>query len=99
VGLVLNGRNRQGPIFGYVVPVFCLVAFVAIFSSGQKIEKTIAPLIVISVLGGACFGMPITLVNERDRGVWRRYRARARGGRSIGPCRPRRRGGAGASRC
>jgi ABC-type multidrug transport system permease subunit len=31
-------------------------------------------LLVISILGGACFGLPITLVNERDRGVWRRYR-------------------------
>jgi ABC-2 type transport system permease protein len=72
--LVLNGRNRQALIFGYVVPVFFLIAFAAIFGNGQKIEKTIAPLIVISVMGGACFGMPITLVNERDRGVWRRYR-------------------------
>lgn len=72
--LVLNCRNRQALIFGYVVPVFFLIAFVAIFGASQKIEKTIAPLLVISVLGGACFGMPITLVNERDRGVWRRYR-------------------------
>jgi len=74
MSLVLNGRNRQALIFGYVVPVFFLIAFAAIFGAGQPIAKTIAPLIVISVLGGACFGLPITLVNERDRGVWRRYR-------------------------
>ncbi|HEX3134073.1 MAG TPA: ABC transporter permease [Planctomycetota bacterium] len=74
MSLVLNYRNKQALIFGYVVPVFFLIAFAAIFGSGQPIAKTIAPLIVISVLGGACFGMPIKLVKERDRGVWRRYR-------------------------
>ena len=26
------------------------------------------------MLGGACFGLPTTLVSERERGVWRRYR-------------------------
>jgi ABC-2 type transport system permease protein len=26
------------------------------------------------VLGGACFGLPTTLVSEREKGVWRRYR-------------------------
>jgi len=29
---------------------------------------------VVSVLGGACFGLPTTLVSERERGVWRRFR-------------------------
>jgi ABC-type transport system involved in cytochrome c biogenesis permease component len=73
--LVLNCRNRQALIFGYVVPIFFLIAFASIFGKqGQPIVKTIAPLIVISILGGACFGLPINLVNERDRGVWRRYR-------------------------
>ena len=75
ITLVLNCRNRQALIFGYVVPVFFLIAFAAIFTQGKAMTATtIAPLMVISVLGGACFGMPITLVNERDRGVWRRYR-------------------------
>ncbi len=31
-------------------------------------------LLTISILGGACFGMPTALVAERERGVWRRYR-------------------------
>ncbi len=73
ITLTLNFRNRQALVFGYVVPVFFLIAFVAIFGQ-TSMAKTIAPLIVISILGGACFGLPITLVNERDRGVWRRYR-------------------------
>ncbi len=75
ITLVLNTRNRQALIFGYVVPVFFLIAFMSIFgNSQQQLAKTMAPLLVISILGGACFGMPINLVNERDRGVWRRYR-------------------------
>jgi ABC-type multidrug transport system permease subunit len=75
ISLVLNCRNRQALVFGYVVPIFFLIAFASIFGAqGQPMVKTIAPLMVISILGGACFGLPITLVNERDRGVWRRYR-------------------------
>src|SRR5688572_5110909 len=31
-------------------------------------------LLTVAVLGGACFGLPTTLVSERERGVWRRYR-------------------------
>ncbi len=81
ISLVLNCRNRQALIFGYVVPLFFLIAFMSIFATTKDGQinaalaaKTMAPLLVISILGGACFGMPITLVNERDRGVWRRYR-------------------------
>lgn len=75
ISLLLNARNRQALIFGYVVPVFFLIAFASIFAKGgTPVAKTMGSLLVISVLGGACFGMPITLVNERERGVWRRYR-------------------------
>jgi ABC-2 type transport system permease protein len=31
-------------------------------------------LITITILGGSCFGMPTSMVSERERGVWRRYR-------------------------
>jgi hypothetical protein len=31
-------------------------------------------LLTVTVLGGACFGLPTTMVSERERGVWRRYR-------------------------
>jgi ABC-2 type transport system permease protein len=31
-------------------------------------------LLTITILGGACFGMPTAMVAERERGVWRRYR-------------------------
>src|SRR5208282_5334292 len=31
-------------------------------------------LITITILGGACFGMPTSMVSERERGIWRRYK-------------------------
>jgi ABC-2 type transport system permease protein len=31
-------------------------------------------LLTVTILGGACLGMPTTMVSERERGVWRRYR-------------------------
>jgi ABC-2 type transport system permease protein len=31
-------------------------------------------LLTITILGGACFGMPTAIVAERERGLWRRYR-------------------------
>jgi len=30
--------------------------------------------LTITILGSACFGLPTTIVSERERGVWRRYR-------------------------
>jgi ABC-2 type transport system permease protein len=31
-------------------------------------------LITVTILGSACFGLPTTIVSERERGMWRRYR-------------------------
>jgi ABC-2 type transport system permease protein len=31
-------------------------------------------ILTITILGGACFGLPTALVSEREQGVWRRYR-------------------------
>ena len=31
-------------------------------------------ILTITILGGACFGLPTALVAEREQGVWRRYR-------------------------
>jgi ABC-2 type transport system permease protein len=75
--LKLNFRNPQAVVFGYVVPVFFLIAYGSVFSRMSRKEPLSAymgQLLTISVLGGACFGMPITFVAERERGVWRRYR-------------------------
>jgi ABC-type multidrug transport system permease subunit len=73
VTLKLNFRNPQAVVFGYVVPIFFLVAYGSVFNH-KRVDTLMGQLLTISVLGGACFGMPIALVSERERGVWRRYR-------------------------
>lgn len=73
--LRLNFRSRQPLIYGYLVPVFFLIAFGTVFRSGiPPLVGQMSQLITISALGGACFGLPTALVAERERGWWRRYR-------------------------
>lgn len=73
--LRLNFKSRQPLIYGYLVPIFFLIAFGTVFRSGKPpLLHEMSQLIAISVLGGACFGMPTALVAERERGWWRRYR-------------------------
>jgi ABC-type polysaccharide/polyol phosphate export permease len=73
--LKLNFRSKQAMAYGYLVPVFFLLAFGSIFRSGvPPLVHEMGQLLTITVLGGACFGMPTTMVNEREKGVWRRYR-------------------------
>jgi ABC-2 type transporter len=73
--LRLNLRSKQALVYGYLVPIFFLLAFGSVFRSGiPPLLGQMGQLITISTLGGACFGMPTALVAERERGVWRRYR-------------------------
>jgi len=73
--LLLNLRSRQALVYGYLVPVFFLVAFGSIFrGENPPLLRELGQLLTITVLGGACFGMPTAMVAERERGVWRRYR-------------------------
>ena len=73
--LRLNFRNRQALIYGYLVPVFFLLAFGSVFRGDSPLLlHQMGQLLTITVLGGACFGLPTGLVAERERGVWRRYR-------------------------
>jgi ABC-2 type transport system permease protein len=76
--LKLNFRNPQAVVFGYVVPVFFLFAIAAFYVKGKnpgpEMARYMGQLLTITILGGACFGMPIAVVSERERGVWRRYR-------------------------
>ena len=68
--LKLNFRSKQALVYGYLVPLFFLFAFGTLFHGLQPMGQ----LLTISVLGGACFGMPTGMVADRERGVWRRYR-------------------------
>ena len=73
--LKLNFRSKQALIYGYVVPIFFLFAFGSLFNNDKEpLIHELGELLTISVLGGACFGMPTSMVSERERGVWRRYR-------------------------
>lgn len=73
--LRLNFRSRQAIIYGYLVPLFFLLAFGSVFRGGQPLLLgEMGQLLTITILGGACFGLPTGLVAERERGVWRLYR-------------------------
>jgi ABC-2 type transport system permease protein len=75
LSLRLNFRSRQAIVYGYLVPVFFLLAFGSVFrSTVPPLVREMGQLLTITILGGACFGMPTTMVSEREHGVWRRYR-------------------------
>ena len=73
--LQLNLRSKQALIYGYLVPIFFLLAFGSVFRADTPpLLAEMGQILTISILGGACFGLPTALVAERERGVWRRYR-------------------------
>jgi len=73
--LRLNLRSRRALAYGYLMPVLFLLGFGSIFRSGiPPLYHQMGQLLTISILGGACFGMPTTIVSEREQGVWKRYR-------------------------
>ena len=73
--LQLNFRSTQALVYGYLVPVFFLLAFGSVFRSDTPpLLGQMGQLLTITLLGGACLGLPTGLVAERERGVWRRYR-------------------------
>ncbi|MES1194648.1 MAG: hypothetical protein ABUL65_02055, partial [Opitutus sp.] len=73
--LRLNFRSKQALAYGYLVPVFFLIAFGSVFRGDTPpLLAEMGQILTISILGGACFGLPTTLVAGRERGVWRRYR-------------------------
>ncbi len=62
-------------IYGYLFPTIFLVAFWVLYRFEQvPLVRHMGELLTVTALGGACFGLPTTMVSERERGVWRRYR-------------------------
>ena len=62
-------------LYGYLFPLIFLVAFYVLYRHERiPLLRHMGELLTVAVLGGACFGLPTTLVSERERGVWRRYR-------------------------
>lgn len=77
-GLVLrlNLRNPMAMIYGYLFPLVFLAAFAILYRhDAVPILAHLGELLTVTALGGACFGLPTAIVAERERGVWRRYRA------------------------
>jgi len=73
--LSLNFRNPQGIVYGYLVPILFLFAFGSVFRADDPLLLArMGQILTITILGGACFGLPTALVAERERGIWRRYR-------------------------
>lgn len=73
--LYLNFRNPQAIAYGYLVPIIFLLAFGGVFrADNPPLLSRMGQILTITILGGACFGLPSALVAEREQGVWRRYR-------------------------
>ena len=86
--LQLNVRSKQALIYGYLVPVFFLLAFGSVFPAYGRSA--------IAHRNGSnpdhhhprrrlCSDCPPRIVAERERGVWRRYRLLPVPILSIGP--------------
>jgi ABC-2 type transport system permease protein len=75
IALRLMARNRMALLYGYLFPVIFLLSFALLYRSEDPLlVRHMGELLTVAVLGTACFGLPTTLVSERERGVWRRYR-------------------------
>jgi len=75
ISLTLHYRNKMALIYGYLFPLVFLLAFYVLYRHERVVlARHMGELLTVSVLGGACFGLPTTMVSERERGVWRRYR-------------------------
>ncbi len=71
----LNFRNSQAIVYGYLVPIVFLLAFGSVFrADSPPLLAQMGQIVTITILGGACFGLPTALVAEREQGIWQRYR-------------------------
>jgi ABC-2 type transporter len=75
ISLKLHARNKMALIYSYLFPTIFLVAFWVLYRFEQvPLVRHVGELLTVTALGGACFGLPTTMVSERERGVWRRYK-------------------------
>lgn len=71
----LHWRNRMALAYGYLFPLMFLGVFWVLYrDEAVPLRRHLGELLTVTILGGACFGLPTTLVSEREQGVWRRYR-------------------------
>ena len=75
VSLLLYVRNKVALLYGYLFPILYYVAFLSLFPNEKPaLMRHMGEVLTIAILGAACLSMPTAIVNERERGVWRRYR-------------------------
>ena len=75
ITLRLHARNKMALLYSYLFPTIFLVAFWVLYRFEQvPLVRHVGELLTVTALGGACFGLPTTMVSERERGVWRRYK-------------------------
>ncbi len=75
ITLRLHFRNKMALLYGYLFPLMFLVVFWVLYRHERvPLVAHMGELLTVTALGGACFGLPTTMVSERERGVWRRYR-------------------------
>lgn len=75
ITLRLYARNKMALFYSYLFPVIFFVAFLVLYRYEQpKLIQHMGELLTVSILGGACFGLPTSMVSDRERGVWRCYR-------------------------
>jgi hypothetical protein len=81
--LRLQFRSRLAVFYSFLFPLIFLIAFRILYRfdvldprAAVKVWTAdhLGELLVVAILGGTCFGLPVTMVAERERGVWRRYR-------------------------
>ncbi len=71
----LNFRSRMALIYGYLFPTIFLLAFRTLYRHERlPLALHAGELLTVTILGGACFGLPTGIVSDRERGVWRRYK-------------------------
>ena len=69
ISLTLHYRNKMALIYSYLFPLIFLLAFYVLYRYERVVlARHMGELLTVSVLGGACFGLPTTMVSERERG-------------------------------
>ncbi len=75
LALALSLRNRLALLYGYLLPAVFLGSFLVLYrAEAPLLVRHTGELLTVAILATACFGLPTSLVSERERGVWRRFR-------------------------
>lgn len=73
--LRLHFRQKLALFYSFLFPLIFLGAFRALYRwETVPLARHVGELLTVVILSGACLGLPVILVSERERGVWRRYR-------------------------